>query len=148
MHPIKRHLLRDGAKRAALRVGMSLFGASVFSEKSFSRFGDCLRRLCGAGMSLFGAFLFLEKSFWHFVDCLRRLCGAGMSLFGASVFSEKSFWHFVDCLRRLWGHGHVPFWGVLVLKKTWLMIGNVFQNCMFLIRLGLRFAVAVVKIFP
>ena len=120
MHPIKRHLLRDGAKRAALRVGMSLFGASVFSEKSFSRFGDCLRRLCGAGMSLFGAFLFLEKSFWHFVDCLRRL----------------------------WGHGHVPFWGVLVLKKTWLMIGNVFQNCMFLIRLGLRFAVAVVKIFP
>ena len=58
MHPIKHHLLRDGAKRAALRVGMSLFGASVFSEKSFWHFVDCLRRLCGAGMSLFGGFLF------------------------------------------------------------------------------------------
>ena len=63
MHPIKRHLLRDGAKRAALRVGMSLFGASVFSEKSFSRFVDCLRRLCAWACPFLVHSCFWKKAF-------------------------------------------------------------------------------------
>jgi len=65
------------------------------------------------------------------VGAKRAVLLAGMSLFGAFLFLEKSFLRFWDCRINRHKNAHVPFWGVLVLEKTWLMIGNVFQNCMF-----------------
>ena len=203
MRTIKHRLLRVGAKRAALRAGMSLFEAFLFSEKSFWHFGGCLRRLCTRACpflghprfrkkafrvlgTVFGGFARGHVPFW----CIRvfgkklsafwglssaalprvhvpfwciRVFGKKLSVFlglssaalprvhvpfwGIRVFGKKLF-AFLGLSSAALRRGHVPFWGILVSGKTWLMIGNVFQNCMFLIRLGLRFAVAVVKIFP
>ena len=89
MRPPQNPFVGVGAKKAQNGACMSLFGASLFSEKSFSWFGDCLRRICRGCMSLFGASLFSEKSFLHFGDCLRRICRGCMSFFGAFFFSDK-----------------------------------------------------------
>ena len=86
MRTLKHRLLRVGAKRAVCRVCMSLFEAFLFSEKSFSHFGGCLRRLCTRACPFLGHPRFRKKAFRIFGTVFGGFAARACPFLGHSCF--------------------------------------------------------------